>query len=93
MGIFVDENDVGHWQRQQSKRTGGVHYIVRSLVALVSWGLTMSQNEPKRIPKIPQNMPIVIVDTILKFISKLDDIVISSGFAGNTTKAKAMITA
>jgi hypothetical protein len=53
----------------------------------------MSQNEPKRIPKIPQNMPIVIADTILKFISRLDDIVISSGFAGNTTKAKAMITA
>jgi hypothetical protein len=23
MGFFVDENDVGHWQRQQSKRTGG----------------------------------------------------------------------
>ena len=93
MGIFVDENDVGHWQRQQSKRTGGVHYIVRSLVALVSWGLTMSQNEPKRIPNIAQKIPIVIVVTILKFISKSGDIVISSGFAGNNTKAEAMITA
>ena len=70
-----------------------IHYTVRSLGALVSWGLTTSQNEPNRIPNAPQKIPIVIVVTILKVMSRSDDTVISSGFAGNTANAKEIITA
>jgi hypothetical protein len=63
------------------------------LGATLSWGLTISQNDPKIRPSIPQNIPIVIVVIILKLVSRSEEIVISSGFAGNNTNAKAIITA
>jgi hypothetical protein len=70
-----------------------IHYTVRSLGALVSCGLTTSQNEPNRMPNAPQKIPIVIVVTILKFMSKSADIASSSELLGNTANAKAIITA
>jgi hypothetical protein len=45
------------------------------------------------MPNAPQKIPIVIVVTILKFMSKSADIATSSGLLGNTVKAKAIITA
>ena len=65
------------------------NYVVTNFA--VSCGLTISQNEPNKIPNIPQKRPIATVLTILKFISKLDDIVISSGLAGNNTPTRIPI--
>ena len=87
-----------HWETEKWIQYGydhqlAVHYTVLRLGALVSWGLTISQNEPNAIPNAPQKIPIVIIVTNLKFMSMSDDIVISSGLAGNTTNAKVIITA
>lgn len=49
------------------------------VILLVSFGLSLSQNEPRVIPIKPQKMPIVNASTILKLVTKSIDIVILSG--------------